>query len=79
MKKVLRSLKYLISEVQEFNNRDIGFKSVQENIDANTSSGKFFFHMFAAIAEFEKDIIKERILISLNAARARLGGCPKNY
>ena len=74
-----RSLKHLISEVQEFNNRGIGFKSVQENIDTNTPSGKFFFHMFAAIAEFEKDIIKERTLTGLNAARARgrLGGRPK--
>ena len=74
-----RSLKHLISEVQEFDNRKIGFKSIQENIDTNTSSGKFFFHMFAAIAEFEKDIIKERTLTGLNAARARgrKGGRPK--
>jgi len=74
-----RSLKHLITQMQEFNDRNIGFKSVQENVDTTTSSGKLFFHIFAAIAEFEKDIIKERTLTGLNAARARgrKGGRPK--
>ena len=74
-----RSLKHLIEEIQLFADRNIGFKSIQENIDTTTSSGKLFFHIFASIAEFEKDIIKERTLTGLNAARARgrLGGRPK--
>lgn len=74
-----RSIKHLIDEMQALNNRNIGFKSLKENIDTTTSSGRFFFHIFAAIAEFERDIIKERTLSGLAAARARgrLGGRPK--
>ncbi|MBA8667995.1 recombinase family protein [Holosporaceae bacterium 'Namur'] len=74
-----RSLRHLIDEIGELNSRDVGFKSLQENIDTTTSGGKLFFHIFAAIAEFEKDIIKERTLAGLSAARARgrLGGRPK--
>ena len=51
-----RSLKHLIAEMQLFSDRKLGFKSLQENIDTTTPSGKLFFHIFAAIAEFEKDI-----------------------
>lgn len=74
-----RSLRHLIDEVQEFQKRGIGFKSLQENIDTTTSGGKLFFHIFAALAEFERDIIRERTNAGLNAARARgrLGGRPK--
>ena len=74
-----RSLKHLIVEMQLFADRKIGFKSIQENIDTTTSSGKLFFHIFASIAEFEKDIIKERTLSGLKAAKARgrLGGRPR--
>jgi len=61
-----RSLKHLIEEIQLFADRNIGFKSIQENIDTTTSSGKLFFHIFASIAEFEKDIIKERTLSTLS-------------
>lgn len=73
-----RSLKNLIEEIAEFNRRGIGFKSIQENIDTTTSSGKLFFHIFASIAEFERDIIRERTMSGLSAARARgrLGGRP---
>lgn len=74
-----RSIKHLIEEIQELNERNVGFRSLQENIDTNTSSGKLFFHIFAAIAEFEKDIIKECTASGLHAARARgcVGGRPK--
>lgn len=74
-----RSLKHLIEEMQELKSRNIGFKSLQENIDTSTSGGKLFFHIFAAIAEFERDIIRERTASGLAAARARgrLGGRPK--
>lgn len=73
-----RSLKNLIVEMSEFERRKIGFKSLQENIDTTTSGGKLFFHIFAAIAEFERDIIRERTMSGLSAARSRgrLGGRP---
>jgi DNA invertase Pin-like site-specific DNA recombinase len=74
-----RSLKNLIDEVQSFEKRKIGFRSLQENIDTTTSGGRLFFHVFAALAEFERDIIRERTNAGLKAARARgrLGGRPK--
>jgi DNA invertase Pin-like site-specific DNA recombinase len=74
-----RSLKHLIETITELNNRKIGFKSIQENIDTTTSGGKLVFHIFGALAEFERDIIRERTNAGLSAARARgrLGGRPK--
>lgn len=73
-----RSLKHLMEEIQEFNKRLIGFQSLREHIDTSTSGGKLFFHIFASIAEFEKDLIRERTTAGLAAARARgrLGGRP---
>jgi DNA invertase Pin-like site-specific DNA recombinase len=57
----------------------IGFKSLTENIDTTTSGGKLVFHIFGALAEFERDIIRERTNAGLQAARARgrKGGRPK--
>jgi DNA invertase Pin-like site-specific DNA recombinase len=74
-----RSLKHLIETITILNNRKIGFKSIQENIDTTTSGGKLIFHIFGALAEFERDIIRERTQAGLQAARARgrLGGRPK--
>jgi DNA invertase Pin-like site-specific DNA recombinase len=74
-----RSLKHLIETITELNNRKIGFKSIQENIDTTTSGGKLVFHIFGALAEFERDIIRERTQTGLQAARARgrKGGRPK--
>jgi DNA invertase Pin-like site-specific DNA recombinase len=74
-----RSLKHLIETITELNNRKIGFKSIQENIDTTTSGGKLVFHIFGALAEFERDIIRERTQAELQAARARgrKGGRPK--
>src|SRR5919199_1413342 len=75
-----RSLKHLIETITELNNRKIGFKSIQENIDTTTSGGKLVFHIFGALAEFERDIIRERTQAGLLAARARgrKGGRPKS-
>ncbi len=75
-----RSLKHLIEAITKLNNRKIGFKSIQENIDTTTSGGKLIFHIFGALAEFERDIIRERTNAGLQAARARgrLGGRPKS-
>ena len=74
-----RSIRDLIDIVAMLNNREIGFKSIQENIDTTTSGGKLVFHIFSALAEFERDIIRERTKAGLNAARARgrLGGRPR--
>jgi DNA invertase Pin-like site-specific DNA recombinase len=74
-----RSLKHLIETITTLNNRNIGFKSLQENIDTTISGGKLVFHIFGALAEFERDSIRERTKAGLAAARARgrLGGRPK--
>src|SRR3982751_1156174 len=74
-----RSLKHLIETITKLNNRKVGFQSMTENIDTTTSGGKLVFHIFGALAEFERDIIKDRTKAGLNAARARgrLGGRPK--
>src|SRR4051812_37691614 len=73
-----RSLKDLITRITELQNRKIGFKSLTENIDTTTSGGKLTFHIFGALAEFERNIIRERTNAGLEAARARgkLGGRP---
>jgi DNA invertase Pin-like site-specific DNA recombinase len=74
-----RSLRHLIEVVTDLAHRGIGFKSLQENLDTTTSSGKLVFHMFGALAEFERDLIRERTQAGLVAARARgrRGGRPR--
>ena len=74
-----RSLKDLIARVEELQQRQVEFRSLTENIDTSTSGGKFMFHLFSALAEFERDLIRERTLAGLKAARARgrLGGRPR--
>lgn len=73
-----RSLSHLIQTVKELSEKNIGFKSVRESIDTTTSGGKLVFHMFSALAEFERDLIIERTHAGLKAARARgrMGGRP---
>ena len=75
-----RSLKDLIESITELHSQNIGFKSLTENIDTTTSGGKLIFHIFGALAEFERDIIKERTNAGLTAARARgrQGGRPRS-
>jgi DNA invertase Pin-like site-specific DNA recombinase len=72
----LRDRVNLISKFQEFG---VGFKSLQDNIDTTTPTGKLTFHLFAALAEFERDIISERTKAGVASARARgrKGGRPK--
>jgi DNA invertase Pin-like site-specific DNA recombinase len=74
-----RSLKDLITRITELNDRKVGFKSLTENIDTTTSGGKLIFHIFGALAEFERDIIRERTNAGLEAARTRgkKGGRPR--
>jgi DNA invertase Pin-like site-specific DNA recombinase len=75
-----RSLKDLIERITELHSRNIGFKSLTESIDTTTSGGKLIFHIFGALAEFERDIITERTNAGLTAARARgrQGGRPRS-
>jgi DNA invertase Pin-like site-specific DNA recombinase len=75
-----RSLKHLIEVVGDLDKRGIGFKSLTENIDTTTSGGKLIFHIFGALAEFERNLIRERTNAGLLAARARgrKGGRPKS-
>lgn len=74
-----RSLKHLIELMTELENNGIHFKSLQESIDTSTSGGKLIFHVFGALAEFERNLIRERTMAGLAAARARgrTGGRPK--
>jgi DNA invertase Pin-like site-specific DNA recombinase len=74
-----RSLQELINLVDVIHAKGAGFKSLTENMDTTTPGGKLVFHFFAALAEFERDIIQERTRAGLAAARARgrRGGRPK--
>jgi DNA invertase Pin-like site-specific DNA recombinase len=74
-----RSLPHLITTMTDLEERGIGFKSLTENIDTTTSGGKLIFHIFGALAEFERNLIRERTQAGLLAARARgrRGGRPK--
>jgi len=71
-----RSLRHLVETVTRLQERGVGFRSLQENIDTTTATGRLVFHIFASLAEFERDLIRERTQAGLAAARARgrLGG-----
>jgi len=73
-----RSLPHLIETIGELEARGVGFKSVQESIDTTTPGGRLVFHVFGALASFERELIQERTLAGLAAARerGRLGGRP---
>src|SRR3954470_2686635 len=75
-----RSLKHPIETVTALQARKVGFRSLQESIDTTTSGGKLIFHVFGALAEFERDLIRERTQAGLQAARARgrKGGRPRS-
>ncbi len=77
--RLARSIKDLIDWVTYLEKEGVAFKSVHENIDTTTPTGKLTFHIFAAIAEFERSLIVERTQAGLAAARARgrKGGRPK--
>jgi DNA invertase Pin-like site-specific DNA recombinase len=73
-----RSLRHLIDVIIDLYSRGIGFRSVNESIDTTTPGGRLIFHIFGALAEFEKSIITERVNAGLIAARrrGRVGGRP---
>jgi DNA invertase Pin-like site-specific DNA recombinase len=66
-----RSMKHLIDTVTLLEERGIGFQSLQESLDTTTSGGRLVFHIFGALAEFERNLIRERTQAGLQAARAR--------
>jgi DNA invertase Pin-like site-specific DNA recombinase len=74
-----RSLKHLIETVTIFKQQDVAFKSLTENIDTSTATGTLVFQIFGALAEFERNLITERTMAGLEAARARgrKGGRPR--
>ncbi len=74
-----RSLKHLIEVVTALQERGVGFRSLEETVDTTTSGGRLIFHVFGALAEFERNLIQERTQAGLAAARARgrNGGRPR--
>ena len=66
-----RSLPHLIDTVRGLADRGVGFRSIQEAIDTTTPGGRLVFHVFSALAEFERDLVVERTHAGLAAARAR--------
>ncbi|MEE4212207.1 MAG: recombinase family protein [Parvularcula sp.] len=77
--RLARSLRHLSDIVTDLEARQIGFRALHDPIDLTTSQGKLIFHIMSALAEFERDIIRERTLAGLAAARARgrVGGRPR--
>jgi DNA invertase Pin-like site-specific DNA recombinase len=73
-----RSLRDLIDIVRSLEAREVGFRSLTESIDTTTPGGRLILHVFGALAEFERDLIRERTRAGLAAARARgrKGGRP---
>ena len=69
--RLARSMKQLITTVEELKEREIGFRSLTEAIDTTTAAGELFFHIFGALAQFECSIIRERTNAGLRAALAR--------
>src|SRR5262245_24674066 len=74
-----RSLPHLIETVTALQRQGVAFQSITENIDTSNATGKLVFHIFGALAEFERNLIKERTMAGLSAARARgrIGGRPR--
>ena len=66
-----RSLRHLIEVVTELDERGVGFRSLRESIDTTTAGGRLVLHLFGALAQFEREIIRDRTLAGLSAARAR--------
>jgi len=74
-----RSLQHLVDLVNDLMARKVGLKSLNDPIDTTTSHGRLTFNLFASLAEFERDVIRERTQAGLSAARARgrRGGRPR--
>jgi DNA invertase Pin-like site-specific DNA recombinase len=74
-----RSLRQLIDTVEDLNRRGIEFRSITENLETTTSGGKLIFHVFGALAEWERSLIRERTMAGLRAAKeaGKVGGRPR--
>jgi DNA invertase Pin-like site-specific DNA recombinase len=66
-----RTTRRLIEFIEDLQERQIGFKSLHNNIDTTTSEGMFMYRLFSALAELERDLLRERTMAGLAAARAR--------
>lgn len=71
-----RTVKQLVDLVEELESRKISFKSVKDNIDTTSSTGRFFFHLMASLAQMERELLVERTKAGLDAAKklGRVGG-----
>ncbi len=78
--RLARSMKQLIETVGALEAADVKFRSITENVGTDSAGGRFVFHVFGALAEFERSLIRERTNAGLKAARARgrKGGRPKS-
>ena len=76
--RLARSMKQLIETIEKLRLRNIGFRSLTESIDTTTAQGVLIFHMFSALAEFERALIRERTRAGLKSAKlmGRTGGRP---
>ena len=74
-----RSLIHLVDVIRQLKTAGVGFRSLSEQIDTTTAGGKLIFHIFGSLAEFERELIRERVTAGLSAARARgrVGGRPR--
>ena len=77
--RLARSVQQLIEVIEQLHKRSCGFRSLTEAIDTTTAGGRLIFHIFGALAEFERSIIRERTMAGLEAARSRgrKGGRPR--
>ena len=66
-----RSLKHLVELINDLREREIGLQSLNDPIDTATAQGRLSFYLFASLAEFERDLIRERTRAGLSSARAR--------
>jgi DNA invertase Pin-like site-specific DNA recombinase len=75
-----RSLKDVVTKIEALKGREVGFRSLQEAIDTTSPTDKLVFHIFGALAEFERDLVRERTMAGLASARARgkRGGRPRS-
>lgn len=74
-----RSLPHLIEIISYLKSKSVGFKSLTEGMDTSSPSGELLFHVFGALAQFERSLIQERVNAGLEAARkrGRIGGRPR--
>jgi len=76
--RLARSLRHLLQLIDELTSRGVGFRSLTESIDTTTATGRLVLHLFGALGEFERDLLRERTAAGLEAAaaRGRRGGRP---